>query len=141
MKALKILLSVGIIVIALGWGVYYYGTKIASDKVMDQVAAQLKNSGEIEKIKQQINNDPELQKLVAEGANADNSTLPFETKEEATRELVKKFKVSELQEIQSSVQGGLTAEKKQELLNTLESKLTEEEILALKVLAYKELNK
>lgn len=140
-KAFKILIGLVVIFAALGFGIYYYGTKMVSDKVMDQVATQLENSGEIEKIKQQINSDPELQKFVSEGANVDSSSLPFETKEEATRELVKKFSVSELKDIQSSVQGGLTAERKRELLNTLESKLTEEEMMALKVLAYKELNK
>lgn len=140
-KRFKILLGLVFVFAVLGFGIYYYGTKMLSDKVIDQVAMQLEKSGEVEKIKQQINSNPELQKFVSEGANVDSSTLPFETKEEAMRKLVKKFNVSELKEIQTSVQGGLTAEKKRELLNSLESKLTQEEIMALKVLAYKELNK
>lgn len=122
-------------------GIYFFGTKMASDKIMDQVAAHMKNSGEIENMKKQLNNDPELQKMLEESANVETSSLPFTTKEEATKKLMKKFSPSELKDIQSSVQGGLTEEKKQELLNTLESKLTEQEMQALKVLAYKELNK
>ena len=80
-----------------------------------------------------------MQAFIAEGKNVDRSTLPFQTKEEAVRVLVKKFSVSELQELQSKAQNGMTAEDKQRLFNQIESKLTDEELLALKVLAYKEL--
>ncbi|WP_245676147.1 hypothetical protein [Domibacillus iocasae] len=107
-RAFKVLFGLVIVVVALGVRLYYFGTKMASEKVMNQVAAQLENSGELENIKQKINSDPELQKFVTEGANVDSSSLLFETKEEATRELVKKFSPSELHEIRSSVQGGLT---------------------------------
>lgn len=142
MKTLfKLFSGLSVIAVVLGIGIYYFGTKMASDKIMEQVAVQMENSGEIENIKQQINSDPELQKLVEEGANAETSSLPFTTKEEAARKLVKKFSPGELKDIQSSVQHGLTEETKQELVNTLESKLTEREMQALKVLAYKELNK
>ncbi len=137
----KLVVGFVLIAVLLGAGLYYFGTKIASDRIMDEIAEQIENSGEAEQIKQQINRNPELKQLVEEGANADTSSLPFTTKEEATRELVKKFSPGELKNIQSTVQGGLTEEKKQELIQTLESKLTEEEIQALKVLAYKELNK
>ncbi|MCM3790786.1 hypothetical protein M3221_20790 [Domibacillus indicus] len=140
MKTLfKLFIGLALLVALLGAGLYYFGTKIASDKIMDEVAQQIENSGEVEQIKQQINNNPELKKLVEEGANADTSSLPFTTKEEAAREMVKKFSPGELKDIQSTVQGGLTEEKKQALLETLQSKLTEDEIQALKVLAYKEL--
>ncbi|WNS79486.1 hypothetical protein RRU94_18330 [Domibacillus sp. DTU_2020_1001157_1_SI_ALB_TIR_016] len=136
---LKLFIGLALLVALLGAGLYYFGTKIASDKIMDEVAQQIENSGEVEQIKEQINNNPELKKLVEEGANADTSSLPFTTKEEAAREMVKKFSPGELKYIQSTVQGGLTEEKKQALLETLQSKLTEDEIQALKVLAYKEL--
>ncbi|MCI2254162.1 hypothetical protein L2D08_07275 [Domibacillus sp. PGB-M46] len=140
MKTLfKLFIGLALLVALLGAGLYYFGTKIASDKIMDEVAQQIENSGEVEQIKQQINNNPELKKLVEEGANADTSSLPFTTKEEAAREMVKKFSPGELKDIQSTVKGGLTEEKKQALLETLQSKLTEDEIQALKVLAYKEL--
>ncbi|MEM1504830.1 hypothetical protein RG959_15590 [Domibacillus sp. 8LH] len=135
----KLFIGLALLLALLGAGLYYFGTKIASDKIMDEVAQQIENSGEVEQIKQQINNNPELKKLVEEGANADTSSLPFTTKEEAAREMVKKFSPGELKDIQSTVQGGLTEEKKQALLETLQSKLTEDEIQALKVLAYKEL--
>lgn len=106
---------------------------------MDQVAVELTDSGQLESIKQEIENDPQLQAFIEEGKNVDSSTLPFQTKEQAVRVLVKKFNVSELKELQTKAQSGLTAEEKQQLFNDIESKLTDEELLALKVLAYKEL--
>lgn len=114
---------------------------MVSDKVMQEVAVQLEENGEMNQLKKQLTSDPELREFVAEGAGADSSALPFKTKEEAVRKLIRTFSVSELEKIQSSMQGGLTAENKKELITTLESKLTEEELLALKAIAYKELNK
>ncbi|HJF31983.1 MAG TPA: hypothetical protein K8V56_09430 [Sporosarcina psychrophila] len=139
MKFLKVLISIVIVIGVIGFSVYYFGTKIIADQVMDQVAVELTDSGQLESIKQEIENDPQLQAFIEEGKNVDSSTLPFQTKEQAVRVLVKKFNVSELKELQTKAQSGLTAEEKQHLFNDIESKLTDEELLALKVLAYKEL--
>ncbi|MEK5070121.1 hypothetical protein [Sporosarcina sp. FSL K6-1508] len=139
MKFLKVLISIVIVIGVIGFSVYYFGTKIIADQVMDQVAVELTDSGQLESIKQEIENDPQLQAFIEEGKNVDSSTLPFQTKEQAVRVLVKKFNVSELKELQTKAQSGLTAEEKQQLFNDIESKLTDEELLALKVLAYKEL--
>lgn len=133
------LISIVIVIGVIGFSVYYFGTKIIADQVMDQVAVELTDSGQLESIKQEIENDPQLQAFIEEGKNVDSSTLPFQTKEQAVRVLVKKFNVSELKELQTKAQSGLTAEEKQQLFNDIESKLTDEELLALKVLAYKEL--
>ena len=141
MKIIKILFTLCILLGGIGVGVYYFGTNIASDKVLTVITEQLESSGQIEELKEQIANDPNLTEFVEAGANVDESQLPFTTKEQATRALVSKFSVSEISEIQEKVTGGLTSEAKQELLQMVESKLTEEEILALKVIAYKELNK
>lgn len=141
MKRLKILFIACLLLGGIGFGVYYFGTNIASDKVLAVITDQLESSGQIEELKKQIEKDPELTKFVEEGANVDESHLPFTTKEQATRALVSKFSVSEISDIQAKVEGGLTPEVQQELLRKVESKLTEEEILALKVIAYKELNR
>ena len=139
MKFIKVLLGIVVVIGVLGFSAYYFGPKIIADQVMEQVAVELNDSGQLESIKQEINNDPQLQAFIEEGKNVDSSTLPFQTKEQAIRVLVKKFNVSELQELQSKAQSGLTAAEKQQLLNDIEGKLTPEEMLALKVLAYKEL--
>jgi hypothetical protein len=141
MKFMKILFFFAIFVAPAGFGVYHFGTKIASDKVMDYVSAELENSGEVEKIKEAIESDPQLQAFIKEGNQTiDESKLPFTTKEEAVKTMIKKLGMNEVRSIQSKVKDGVTAEEKQEILNKVESKLTEEDIQALKVLAYKELN-
>ncbi|MBE1556802.1 hypothetical protein [Sporosarcina limicola] len=140
MKFVKVLFGIVVVIGVLGFSAYYFGTKIIADQVMEQVAVELNDSGQLESIKQEINSDPQLQAFIEEGKNVDSSTLPFQTKEQAVRVLVKKFNVSELQELQSKAQSGLTAEEKQQLIHDIESKLTDEEMLSLKVLAYKELS-
>lgn len=139
MKALKVLFGAVIIVVAIGFAVYHFGTKFIADEVMGQVAAELDASGELENIKREIQNDPQLRAFIEEGKNADPTKLPFQTKEEATRVLLKKFDLSEINDIQIQARQGMTPEEQQALFNKIESKLTEEEMLALKALAYKEL--
>jgi len=141
MKLLKILLLIVLIIGGVGYGIYYVGTNIASDKVMNVVTAELENSGQLDEIKQIVENDPELIRFIEEGANVKKSDLPFTTKEQATRVLVKKIGLSELQIIQTNAQNGMTNEEIQVLLKDIEGKLTDDEILALKVIAYKELLK
>lgn len=141
MKLIKVLLSIFVIVVIIGIAAYYFAPKLVADQVMDKVAVELENSGQLENIKQEISNDPQLKAFIEEGKNVDSSKLPFQTKEEATRVLAKKFKISDIQDIQAKAQDGMSAEEKQEIFNKLESTLTEEEMLALKVLAYKELSK
>ncbi|MBB4824677.1 hypothetical protein HNO89_001901 [Sporosarcina luteola] len=139
MRFLKALIATVIILGLLAIGVYYVGTNLIADQVMDKVTTELESSGQLEAIKQEVKNDPELRALIEEGKNADPSKLPFQTKEGATRALIKKFDVSELNELQSQARNGMTAEQQQQLLNKLQSRLSEEEMLALKALAYKEL--
>lgn len=132
-----IIIFLGIIIVA----TYYFGTKLVADQVMEQVSIELQDSEQLKLIKKEIENDPELRQFIEEGKNIDSSKLPYKTNEEATRALIKKFGISEIQEIQSKAQNGMTAEEQQEIFNRLESNLTEEEMLALKVLIYKELSK
>ncbi|SES09407.1 hypothetical protein [Psychrobacillus sp. OK032] len=141
MRFIKVLISFIVIIGLVGFAVYYFGPKIVADQVMEKVAVEFENSGQLESIKQEIKKDPQLQAFIEEGKNVDSSQLPFQTKEEATKVLIKKFKISELQEFQTKVENGMTEEEKQEIFNKIENTLTEEEMLALKVLAYKELSK
>ena len=123
----------------LGYGAYYFGANLASEKLMDTVSNELEHSGQIEQVKQYVENDPELKHFLEEAATVKQDQLPFTTKEEATRVLIKRVGVSELMDIQTQVQEGTIT--KDELLQKAQEKLTEEEILALKVIAYKELYK
>ena len=125
MKLLKTLFLIVLIIGGAGYGIYYIGTNIASDKVMNIVTAELENSGQLNEIKQMVTNDPELMRFIEEGANVEERNLPFTTKEQATRVLIKKIGFSELQAIQSNAQKGMTNEEIQELLKDIEGKLTE----------------
>ncbi|QFF98870.1 hypothetical protein PB01_08505 [Psychrobacillus glaciei] len=141
MKFLKVLFGFVFVIALIGFAAYYFVPKLVADQVMEKVAVELQDSGQLESIKKEINSDPQLQAFIEEGKNVDNSKLPFQTKEEATRLLIKKFKISDLKEFQEKAQSGITEEDKQEIFNKLENNLTTEEMLALKVLAYKELSK
>ncbi|MFD2045793.1 hypothetical protein ACFSTA_13625 [Ornithinibacillus salinisoli] len=137
MRFIKFVIIAIIVLSILGYGVYFFGTKIASEKLMGALSSELENSGEMEIIKQTIESDPELKALIEDAASADESKLPFTTKEEATRLIVKKVGITRLQDIQSKVQQGKIT--KDEILQEIEEKLTEEEITAMKVIVYKEL--
>ncbi|CAM3274258.1 hypothetical protein FITA111629_14100 [Filibacter tadaridae] len=141
MKFLRRLIITVIVLAVLGLGVYYIGTKMIADQLMGQVSEELDQSGQLESIKDEVRDDPQLQAFIAEGKNVDSEKLPFQTKEQATRLLLKKFNMSELAELQAKARSGMTAEEKQQLFDKIENRLTEEEMLALKVLAYKELMK
>jgi hypothetical protein len=122
-----------------GYGLYYFGTNVASDKVVESISTELESSGQMNDIKAYVEADPELSNMVKEAETADESTLPFTSKGEATRVLIEKVGVSKLQKMQSDVKSG--AASKEEVMQVLKENLTEEEILALQVIAYKELYK
>jgi hypothetical protein len=139
LKFIKLLLLAIIFLVAVGYGIYYFGTNIASEKIVETVSSELENSGEMENIKQTVESDPEIKAFLEDAKSVEESTLPFTTKEEATRVIVKKVGITELQDIQSRVKQGTIS--KEEIIQEIQGKLTEEEIMALKVIAYKELNK
>ena len=131
-------LFVAILVLgAIGYGVYYFGTNVASEKLVDSASTELEDSGQINDVKAYIESDPELTEMVKEAESADESALPFTSKGEATRVLIKKVGMTELRELQSDVQNGTAS--KAEVLQVLNEKLTKEEMLALQVIAYKEI--
>lgn len=137
MRFLKFLFITIIVLVILGYGVYHFGTKVASDKLIDTISTELENSGEIEEIKRSIESDPELMSFLEDAKSVDESKFPFQTKEEATKVLIKKVGITELNDIRKQVQEGTIS--KEEVLEEVQGKLTEEEILALKLIAYKEL--
>lgn len=131
-------LFVAILVLgAIGYGVYYFGTNVASEKLVDSASTELEDSGQINEVKAYIESDPQLTEMVKEAQSADESTLPFTSKGEATRVLIKKVGVTKLRNLQSDVQNGTAT--KEEVLQVLSEKLTKEEMLALQVIAYKEI--
>ncbi len=134
---MKKLFAAIVILGAIGYGIYYFGTNVASEELVDLASTELENSGQMNDVKAYIESDPELTELVKEAESADESTLPFTSKGEATRVLIKKVGMTKLRDIQSEVQNGTAS--KEEVLQVLGEKLTKEEMLALQVIAYKEI--
>jgi len=141
MKFIKFLFSTIIIIGIVIFGVFYFGTSIASENVVDSVYTELENNGQIEELKRVVSTDPDVQKFIEEGANIDESNLPFTTKEQAVRALIPKFGLSEIQRIKEKAEKGMSADEQLALLVSIEEKLTPEEISALKLIIYKELHK
>lgn len=137
----KFLTITAIILVLLGSAVYavwHFGTNIASEKIIEKVESTLDDE-KLEEVKSYIENDSQVQKIVSEAATTNPDTLPFQTKEEATRVLIKKVGVNRLIAIQEQAQNGSIS--KDEVLSEIEGKLSEDEISALKYVLYKELNK
>ena len=115
-------------------------TNKISKNVADSVYVELENTGQLEEFKQIVNNDPQVQQYIAEG-NVGASNLPYKTKEQATRAIIQKVGIGELQNMQAKYQNGISANEINDSLSSLEGKFTAEEMLALKVIASEELNK
>ncbi|ANX13753.1 hypothetical protein ABE41_017220 [Fictibacillus arsenicus] len=130
---------VGIVIglIVFGVGAYYFFMDYAADKVMDQVSTTLvANEEEVNKLLE----DPEIKNYLEDGEEAPEN-LPFTTKEEAIKIVSKKYSVNEMVEMRDKVREGLTSKEKEEIYNDIQSKFTEEELQALKVVALKEMKK
>ncbi|KAA9012225.1 hypothetical protein [Niallia endozanthoxylica] len=158
MRFVKWILIPVVILAAIGFGVYQFGVDYAIDKVSEE----MENSGKMEEVKAMVKNDPELEAFIKEVENSpeiqqylegsttdlteseNNETpaakaepLPFDTKEEAMKVVVDRVGMTKLTGMAKDVQDGTLS--KQEAIDTLSTEFTEEEMTALKVIAYKEL--
>lgn len=141
MKFLRLLFIIIIIIVGLGIGIYYYGTSFVAGKVTEVVNKQLENEETLANIKAAVNNNPEIKQFIDDGASVNDDDLPFTTKEEAIETIIKKIGINELNDLKHKYEAGITVTEAQQLVEQLEPKLTEDEILALKSIAYKELYK
>ena len=121
-----------------GYATWHFGTNIASGKIIENVVSNLDDET-LDEVKSYIENDSKVQEIITEIASTNPDTLPFQTKEEATRVLIKKVGVNTLLDIKEEAQNGSI--NKDEVLSVIEGKLSEDEISALKYVLYKELNK
>lgn len=137
----KLFTSTAIILVLLGaagYAMWHFGTNIASEKIIEKVESTVDDEN-LAEVKSYIENDPKVQEIISEAATTNPETLPFQTKEEAIRVLIKKVGVNRLFEIQEQAQNGSISE--DQILAEMEGKLSEDEISALKYVLYKELNK
>lgn len=138
MKLFKGLLMTMIIFGAIAAAGYYFLNKYIEGRTVEYVEQDLDDSN-IAMARDFVDSSPSLKAYISEGADANLEELPFQTREEATRAVMKKLSLQELQSIQSKVAGGMTEAEAMELADTFEEKLTAEELLALKAIVYKEL--
>ncbi|KIL43576.1 hypothetical protein KP77_32820 [Jeotgalibacillus alimentarius] len=137
----KLLIGLFTLILLIGGGlyaVYYFGTEVAADQVVESVTADMKTNGQMDQVKTYIEQDPVLSSYLEEAEAAkDDENLVFTTRAEATRVMIQKVGIGELRQIQADAEAGNLSE--QEVIQKLESSLSEEELKALKVLAYKEI--
>lgn len=139
MRIIKFLLILLVIVGGILYGLYHFGTNMASDKIFDTVTEELEDKGQLDGVNEILLSDPKVKQFIEQ--NKDLSQLPIQSKEQATRVVLKKVGVSKLDELKTKVRPNMTKEEIDNIVNDLEGTLSQEEILALKVIAYKELNK
>ena len=140
MKRLLIVLClILVILIGGGYAIFTYVKNVASEQMLDYVNEELDNSEQLTDIQEVIQSDAKLQSFIAEGEHIVDQELPFKTKEEAAKVIINKVGLSDLQTIYSQVQERNVST--EEVIEILESHLTEEEIQALKAIAYQEIYK
>ncbi|WP_404469006.1 hypothetical protein [Sutcliffiella horikoshii] len=139
MKFFKGLLITALILGVLGYAGYYFINKFIEDQAVEYVEKDLVENNDMAMAREYVDRSPALKSYIAEGAEANLEELPIQTREEATRMVMQKLSFQEMQQIQSQAASGMTEQEVLELMETFEEKLTDEELLALKAIVYREL--
>ena len=63
-KFFKFIVLLFIVLGVVGYGIYYFGTNIASEKIMEKVTTEIENSGQMDEIKKYVESDPERKQLL-----------------------------------------------------------------------------
>ena len=140
---MKKLVLIILVVSLIGFFGYQEVMNYVADQVLEKVAQTAFSSEQVDKLLQ----DPEMKKLVESQVNNEQlkakieATLKTEgiaaisTKEDAIDLLQSKFSVSEIKDLISTVTSSDSTNQLQNIQATLQTKLTAEEIEALKVIA------
>ncbi|MBY6035049.1 hypothetical protein KUV80_00185 [Fictibacillus nanhaiensis] len=116
---------------------YIFVQDYASETAMKEISEQLSsNEEEINKLLE----DPEIRKYIETG-DMPSESLIFTTKKEAVKLISERYTIRELANIREKVSSGLDDEQKEEVYKELQEKFSDEELLALKVVALKEIKK
>lgn len=136
---IKFLLKTAIVIVVLGAGIYFIGKNFLVEKAADAVIEKLENNGQLDQVRDYLDQTPEIKTMLESSATVDKSTLPFMTKDEAIQTIVKKVGVTELLSLQNRLNKGMSQSEQLQVLQELEGKLTAEEAEALKYVIYQEL--
>lgn len=116
---------------------YVFTMDYASEKAMIEITKELKsNEEEITKLLE----DPEIRKYIETG-KPPKKKLPFTTKNDAVQFISDRYSVQELAGIREKVSKGLNEDEKLVVYEKLLEKVTDDELMALKVVALKEIKK
>lgn len=139
MKIVTYILLVVVTVGLLGYGAYNWISGLVAERASVEVGEQLDSSENTDAARQVIEENPVLKDFVEEGESIDRSQAAFQTKEEAVQVIIEQFSPVELMELRNKAEDGLNAEEQEEIISKLEENLTEEELRAIKAIAYEEL--
>jgi hypothetical protein len=148
MKKWIITISILLIIGTAGYTAYKFFTNMAAEKLIDHVTQQILTEKDIEVLLQ----DPQVQQIINEQLGR-GSVAPVEkgdsadpekndqpnTKEEALQLVLTKYSATEINDIVTKAQSGITSEEEAEIRETLMNRFSEEEIQALKVIGIVEL--
>lgn len=139
MKIITYILLVIVTVGLLGYGAYHWLSGLVTERASEEVSEQLKTSEVNDTARQMVEETPVLRDFVEEGESIDRSEAAFQTQEEAVQVIMRQFSPMELLELRNKAEDGLSAEEQEEIIAKLEENLTEEELRAIKAIAYEEL--
>ncbi|AQU79694.1 MULTISPECIES: hypothetical protein [Planococcus] len=124
-----------------GIGAYVIGPDFSADRMVAEVTKEMRNNGQMEKVIEYVESDPKMLEYIeqVEVAEQQDQPLPFQTAGDAAGTVIKKVGITDLAKMKSGIEDGTMSV--DEVIQTLEQDLNEEELLALKVIAYKELYK
>lgn len=124
-----------------GIGAYVIGPDFSADRMVAEVTEEMRNNGQMEKVIEYVENDPKMLEYIeqAEVAERQEQPLPFQTPGDAAGTVIKKVGIADLAKMKSGIEDGTMSA--DEVIQALEQDLNEDELLALKVMVYKELYK
>ncbi|MFV8829790.1 hypothetical protein [Alkalihalobacterium sp. APHAB7] len=116
------------------WGYNFFISK-ASEVLVEQITNDILND---EEEYNKLINDPHIQNLINELDENDTAeNLPFQTKEDAMKTILREFSTSEINEVKDqALRGNVNT---LDVLNKLQERLTPEEVAAIQVILAKEL--
>ncbi|WP_062237586.1 hypothetical protein [Fictibacillus sp. FJAT-27399] len=125
----------------IGYFAYNAIVNFGANKLVDQVATQIVDSKDVDKLM----DDPEVAQYAKNSGDldalAEKRNLPFHTKEEALKTVIKKVGMDDLKDMKNKALDGVSPQERREIEATLNEKLTPKEMEALKLVALKEIKK
>ncbi|OIJ11090.1 hypothetical protein BKP37_16915 [Anaerobacillus alkalilacustris] len=145
MKKLFITFSIIVCLVVLGKYAYDFFINVVSDKLIENVINDLLD----DQIVDELLSNPEITELVKEfmenqqiNPTQENlEQLPFSTKEEGVKVILKNFSIKEMNDISNQFQSSLTIDEQLQLVYQLKDRFSEEELNALMAIGVAELQK